>query len=247
MANGVILWQGVSKLDNRTPVVVIMTGLETDSSNAKTGAMVQTYIIRADREPVDAVRTREDGGICGGCVHRKQANGRRTCYVNVGQGPTQVYRAFKRGSYPVATLSQASALVAGKFVRLGTYGDPAAAPVAVWQALTATASGFTGYTHQWRSARFAAFATVCQASCETAEDVTAAHAKGFRGTFRVIPIDAEAPTGAMLCPASAEAGKTVQCVDCRACDGSRDVYIHAHGTSKAYYQGGRELPVLTAA
>lgn len=247
MANGAVIWQGVSQLDRKTPVVVIMTGLETGSSNRKTGAMVQTYIIRADMAPVDVVRERLDGGICGGCVHRKQQDGRRTCYVNVGQGATAVYKAFLRGAYPVASLTEAAALVAGKFVRLGTYGDPAAVPVDVWAALTAAASGYTGYTHQWRSKRFAALASYCQASCETADDVDAAHAMGYRGTFRVVPVGEDIPATGMLCPASEEAGKVTQCMECRACDGSRDVYIYAHGPSKAYYREGRSLPVLAVA
>lgn len=246
MANGAVLWRGLSRLDGRTPVVCIMTGLENSSSNRKTGAMLQTYIIREDMAPIDAVRDRTDGGICGGCVHRKQANGRRTCYVNVGQGPTSVYKAHGRGRYPAVTLEQASAAVRGRFVRFGTYGDPAAVPVEVWAALASSAGGYTGYTHQWRAPKFRALGAFLQASCETAADVAKAHQLGYRGTFRVIPLGEEAPTG-MLCPASEEAGKVTQCVDCRACDGSRDVYIRAHGPSKAYYTGGRALPVLAVA
>jgi hypothetical protein len=248
MANGVILWRGTSRIDNRTPVVCIATGLRSGSSNSKTGAMVQTYIIRADMEPVAAVSNREDGGICGGCVHRKQENGKRTCYVNVGQGPTSVYRAFKRGRYPVATPEQLATLAAGKFVRLGTYGDPAAVPVEVWQSLTASAGGYTGYTHQWRVKRFGALASLCQASCETDADVAAAHAAGYAGTFRVLPVAYPVPDTALHCPASEERGKVVQCIDCRACDGSRDVVIYAHGPSRNFYNGTRKpLPVLATA
>lgn len=248
MANGVILWQGLSLIDKRTPVVCIATGIRGGSSNRKTGAMVQTYILRADMAPIDAVSTREDGGICGGCVHRKQANGRRTCYVSVGQGPTSVYKAYKRGAYPKVTAKQAARLVSGKFIRLGTYGDPAAVPAATWEALTANAGGYTGYTHQWRVKRFGKLASLCQASCETAEDVSKAHALGFRGTFRVIPVGYPVPDKALHCPASEERGKSVQCIDCRACDGSRDVVIYAHGPSRNFYSGGRKpLPLLATA
>lgn len=247
MANGVILWQGISQIDKRTPVVCIAVGLTKGSTNRKTGAMVQTYIIRADMEPLAAVANREDGGICGGCVHRKQPNGKRTCYVNVGQGPTAVYRAFRRGRYPVVTPADAATLVAGKFIRLGTYGDPAAVPVDVWQAFTAHAGGYTGYTHQWRVKRFGALASLCQASCETAEDVDKAHAAGFAGTFRVLPVAYPVPDAALHCPASEERGKAVQCSDCRACDGSRDVVIYAHGPSRNYYGGRKPLPMLATA
>ncbi len=245
MAGSAIVWAGVSELDKRTPVVLILTGLDSASTNRKTGAMVQSYIIRADMAPVDAVRDRQDGGICGGCVHRKQDDGRRTCYVNVGQGPSAVFKAYQRGVYPTLSPEAATAAVAGKFLRLGTYGDPAAVPVDVWERLTALVQGYTGYTHQWRSKRFAKLASLCQASCETADDVAKAHALGFAGTFRVLPLGSDVPAGALHCPASEEAGKAVQCVDCRACNGSRDVVIFAHGPSKRYYQpSARALPVL---
>lgn len=234
---GAIIWQGTSRIDGRTPVVCIMTGLKgKGSSNRKTGAMVQTYIIRADINPIEAVQARADGGICGGCPHRKQPDGRRTCYVNIGQGPTSVFKAFKRGSYPIVPLETAAELVAGKFVRFGTYGDPAAVPVEVWEALAGTAGGYTGYTHQWRSNRFAALAPYTQASCETGDDVALAKVKGFGGTFRVLPVGAELPAGVLHCPASEERGKVVQCIDCRACAGSNDVAIYAHGPSKRFYQ-----------
>jgi hypothetical protein len=78
-----------------------------------------------------------------------------------------------------------------------------------------------------------------QASCETAQDVERAHILGFLGTFRVVPLGDEIPTNALHCPASEEMGKAVQCIDCRACDGSRDVAIYAHGTSKNFYQLAR--------
>jgi len=231
-----IIWRGISLIDNKTPIVCVMTGLDAKSSNRKTGAMVQTYIIRSDLPPIEASLTRDDVGICVGCVNRKQENGRRRCYVNLGQGPRSVYEAFTRNRYPVATLTEAAAAVAGKFVRFGTYGDPAAVPANVWEALANAASGYTGYTHQWRNRKFAKLAKFTQASCETAEDVSRAHKLGFAGTFRVVPLGDELPTNALHCPASEERGKAVQCIDCRACNGSRDVVIYAHGASKNYYQ-----------
>lgn len=247
--NGVVVWQGASLIDGKTPVVAILTGLKgKGSTNRKTGAMIQSYIIRADMAPLKAIARAEDGAICGGCIHRKSpTTGRRTCYVNVGQGPTSVYKAFKRRRYPVVTPEQAAELVRGKFLRLGTYGDPAAVPADVWQALADSAGGYTGYTHQWRVKRFGALAGLCQASCETAEDVAKAHAAGYRGTFRVAPLTGDALINALHCPASEEQGHRVQCIDCRACNGSRDVVILAHGPSKRFYSGRRALPVRQTA
>jgi hypothetical protein len=234
-----IIWRGISLIDNVTPIVCIMTGLTSKSANRKTGSMVQTYIIRSDIAPVEAAMTRNDVGICGGCVHRKQDNGRRTCYVNLGQGPRSVYDAFTRNRYPVATLEQAATAVAGKFVRFGTYGDPAAVPADIWAALAGTAKGRTGYTHQWRNKKFSALAPLMQASCETADDVVRAHALGFMGTFRVVPLGEAIPDNVLHCPASEERGKLAHCINCLACDGSTDVAIYAHGVSKNFYQLAR--------
>ena len=53
---GFTLYEGASVLDGK-PIVVLAT-LET--SNAKTGAMVQTWILRSDVEPHQAVKTGDD-------------------------------------------------------------------------------------------------------------------------------------------------------------------------------------------
>lgn len=231
-----VIWKGLSLIDGKTPVACIMTGHRKPSDNGKTGAMVQTYIIRSDMHPFEAVDTRQDVGICGGCVHRKQANGTRTCYVNIiRQGPAGVYNTYRNGKYPEVSLEVAAAAVAGKFIRFGAYGDPAAVPATVWQALANVAAGHTGYTHQWRNRKFAALASLMQASCETDTDVQRAHKLGYAGTYRVIPEGEAVPDTVLHCPASKERGALVQCVDCLACNGTRDVAIYAHGTSKALY------------
>lgn len=247
---GYVLWRGTSRIDNRTPVVCIAVGFNKPTpkgANGKTGPMIQTYILRDDMHPSEAVATRQDGGICGGCVHRKQADGTRTCYVEMWKGPRVVWEAYQRGNYPETTPERLAALGEGQFIRLGAYGDPAAVPVDVWTAFTSRAGGYTGYTHQWRVKRFGALASLCQASCETEADVTKAHGLGYAGTFRVLPVAYPVPDAALHCPASEEKGKAVQCIDCRACDGSRDVVIYAHGASRNRYNGGRPLPVLASA
>ena len=73
-----ILWKGYSLLDNQ-PIVVIAT---TGSKNSKTGDMVQTWILRDDIAPNQAVKTGEDYSVCGDCKHRGQS-----CYVKTFQAP----------------------------------------------------------------------------------------------------------------------------------------------------------------
>lgn len=240
-----VIYEGPSLIDG-APIVAIAI---VSSSNAKTGNMVQTYILRADLAPIEAVKTGADASICGGCVHRGDGTGKgRTCYVNLGQGPRSVYVTYRAGKYRTAAASDITAIGAGRMVRLGTYGDPAAVPVSVWHALLAESTGHTGYTHQWRSERLGApLRGLVMASCETAADVQASARKGFTGSFRVLP-RGDMPQPSEVCPASAEGGKTMLCSDCGRCDGKGGaVAIVAHGATAGRYTGRRVLPTLVGA
>jgi hypothetical protein len=239
-APGVILYEGPSKLDGQ-PIVVIATGLAKASRNAKTGAMVQTYILRRDMHPIEAVRSGADASICGTCPHRGDGTGQgRSCYVTLAHGPSTVYKAYLRGVYPKANAFQAAALFAGKMVRLGTYGDPAAAPLALWKVALTSAEGWTGYTHQWRTIS-PEFAALVMASADSVEDMNAAHALGFR-TFRVTAAPfANIKGREAVCPASEEKGKVASCITCRACMGTSgkakaSIQIAAHGGGKKHVQ-----------
>lgn len=222
--NGVILYCGPSMLDGQ-PIVAIAVGLVAKSSNRKTGAMVQTYIIRADVSPVKAIKTGADSSVCGDCKLRGILGKKRVCYVNLGQGPRAVFDGFKRGIYPVA--GDIAAIGAGRMVRLGTYGDPAAVPVEVWESLISKAAGHTGYSHQWR--KFPALREMVMASADTETDKADAWGAGWR-TFRL----ADSPTpGEIACPSLSG----VHCADCRLCDGAgaaKSITIPAHGIGKGY-------------
>jgi len=222
---GFILWQGPSVLDG-APVVVIATD---NSENRKTGGMVQTWILRSDVEPHTALKTGEDASVCGDCPHRPANGG--ACYVTVFQAPLAVYRAFKRGSYRWACPQQ----FAGKVLRIGSYGDPGSVPLSVWRQATRGVAGYTGYTHQWRTAP-AGLARYCMASCDTPDEVDEARALGYR-TFR-IRLDGEPLLEReSVCPASAEAGHKLTCENCRACSGAQvgrqlsGIAIVAHGAA----------------
>lgn len=234
-SNGYILYRGPSLLDG-APIVVIATGFAQKSSNRKTGGMIQTYILRQDIDPVTAVRTGKDASICGDCPHRGTSDGQRnsgrTCYVNVGQGALSVWKSYLAGGYPLWD----GYGVNGRKVRLGTYGDPAAAPAHVWEALLRDSSGHTGYTHQWRNPNAAHLRSLCMASADSPADAALAQSMGWR-TFRVgmwgeVERDRAGLTES-LCPASEQAGKKLTCDTCLACDGANgrrgSIFIPAHG------------------
>jgi len=239
---GVILYRGPSLLDG-APIVVIANRITDASTNSKTGAMVQTFIIREDVDPMAALRAGLDSSVCGACMHRPANNG--TCYVNVGRSVSSVYGAFTRGRYAEPGVDYDRAILpelfAGLAFRMGTYGDPTAAPFQIWRACTLNAAAINGYSHQWRDKRFAAFKLLCMASADSPADHDEAHAAGWR-TFRVKAIGAPSLQGEVTCPASKEAGQKTVCADCRACGGQSakaraSIVIEAHGvTAKRFVE-----------
>ncbi len=238
MRDRMVIWRGTSRIDGVTPIVLIATyetGSGAASHNRKTGGMVQTWILRDDMEPHDALRNGADEAICGTCPHRSPASGGSgACYVTVFQAPLSTYRAYKRGNARPLDYS----VFAGRSIRFGAYGDPAAVPFHVWESLASVASSVTGYTHAWRycDPRFARFT---MASCDSLEDHAAARSAGYRA-FVVRERGTDKPAGMVTCPASDEGGKRTQCADCLQCGGTAagrkaDITIMAHGASAARF------------
>jgi len=235
---GLIVYEGPSRIDG-APVVVILTAIK-GSANSKTGHLVQSYILRADIDPVSAAKLGKDSAICGQCEHRPKLaakTGRAPCYVNLGRAPLGVFKAYKRGSYAHATPDEAAALIAGLKLRLGTYGDPAAAPVKLWETLTQYTAGHTGYSHQWKRRSFNVdrWKSLIMASADSLDDAALANLMGLR-VFRVTMAN-DKQKAETICPASAEAGRRAQCADCLLCAGTsktaRDIVIKDHARGHA--------------
>ena len=242
--SGYIIYRGASLLNGAPIVVVAITG---KSSNSKTGNMVQTYILADNgKSPVESAKALDDAAVCGDCKHKRyklneddeiEAGG--PCYVNLGQGARAVMDGVMRGIYPEvwAQVGVVSSLIAGREVRLGTYGDPAAVPAFVWEELLQFAKGHTGYTHQWASGKADHVKQWCMASVDTPKEYMDARADGWR-TFRVRQADGTLEYGnEMKCPASAEMNKRLTCSTCMACSGGVDskkasVTIIVHGSLK---------------
>lgn len=248
---GYVVFEGAAAVDG-SPIAVILTGFGKASTNAKTGGMIQSYVIRTDVAPTDAIREGLDGAVCGTCPLRSVASGGSgACYVNVGRGPLTVFNAYKRGRYDRASVRFASFTIGetGRPLRIGTYGDPGAVPDAgrFWSDLmrfTRPGQGHTGYTHRWRDTG-AGLKGLCMASVDSEAEAREAMAMGW-ATFRVARKgDRGRIEGEAYCPASAEAGKRTTCEACPIkCDGSiglrgvmRGRVIQAHGATAKRVQG----------
>jgi len=192
--------------------------------------MVQLWILDATEEPHVAVKTGKDASVCGDCPARN-----KWCYVTTFQGPLSIWRTWKRGGYQRYN----PALLDGKILRFGAYGDPAAIPMRVIRDLGRRVRRFTGYTHAWsycdRELRH-----YCMASVDTVSDQAEAVGCGWR-TFRVAPASSDRLKGESVCPASDDGGNKIDCYTCGACDGRRrpkvksNIVIRAHGARTKRY------------
>ena len=245
---GVVFYEGCSMIDG-SPIVGIAT---FGTKNRKTGKMVQTWIMRSDVHPMDAVNEGSDSSVCGDCPLRGRiadvsertfkgenkgltVNKGRCCYVLVQNAPSNIWKGYKRGIYP--KLSKANAVkMLGYGLRYGSYGDPVAIPVESWDKLAVHCGGKrAGYTHQWKDDRFSHWSNRVMASTHTVGENLEAKGKGFR-TFRTVVGMMERSGDEIVCPASVEAGFSKSCEECGACNGSREgdkrksVMIVSHGS-----------------
>jgi len=237
---GFILYQGPSVLDGM-PIVVIAT-LETD--NRKTGNMVQTWILRSDIDPITAYKRKMDYSICGNCPQRWALGG--ACYVNIGQAPLSIYRAYLRGSYADFNPELHSKYIQGRMIRLGAYGDPAAVPFEIMHSLVKLSAGHTGYTHQITHKNFdSRYLEICMISADTSRSAEKAIKQGAR-VFQVIATDATPPADLMECLSDS---KGISCIDCGLCNGSANnpsIYIRAHGLRKGNFLNNKIVSSITA-
>lgn len=221
--NGFLFYRGASPIDG-APLIGIAT-LESD--NRKTGDMIQTWILREDISPTMARSTGEDRSFCGDCPVRGP------CYVNWGQAPASIFRAYHRGGYIDLRRKPAvmRRIVSGRVVRMGAAGDPAMIPLQHWLRVLQGADGWTGYTHQWRHPWAQPMRELCMASVESLEDQDLARSMGWR-TYRIRRQDEPLEFNEIACPSDTTGRK---CIDCVACDGAlkpsaASVAIVVHGS-----------------
>ena len=210
-------------------VVVIATGFDNPSVNAKTGEMIQVWILPAAESPLDAVASGHDEVICGDCPLRGDHGRERACYVEIHRAPLMVWRKWDRGGYPRWNPSDLS-IWHDKVVRWGAYGDPTFIPLDIVKRISIMARGWTGYTHQWTTCN-PDYRKYLMASVETLAQAAEAWRCGWR-TFR---------TGAVPGPGEVTCVNVthgVQCIDCELCCGAatraKSIVIPPHGAGARY-------------
>lgn len=230
---GFVLWEGRSRVDG-VPLVAVAI---LHSDNRKTGDMVQTYILCRDVPPLVAVKTGQDVSICGNCPHRGLGGRKRSCYVEVGRGPRQVWEAYQQDKYPRLLYPEKLDLVKGRGLRWGTYGDPALLHLGDVINFSAWASTTTGYTRMWRKRWARPYQDYLMASVLSEKEGEVARSRGWR-TFRTSPTG-EPVKGEVICPASPEAGSRTTCLHCGLCRGAgpaKSVVIKVHGYGAKNFQ-----------
>jgi hypothetical protein len=192
-------------------VQVKLSGLGGESSNRKTGKMVQSWILRSDMIPSEARKMGADKAICGSCPLR--GNG---CYVTM-MGPNAVWKTKDTLTSEPPKLRYP--------LRIGAYGDPAAVPAEIWQNMLTPR--WTGYTHFWRTNP--ELRSLCMASVETLTQAQEAWARGWR-TYRILPKDGKLEKNEIWCPYYT---RGTQCADCGLCNGAsssaKSIAIPPHG------------------
>jgi hypothetical protein len=223
-----------------TDRVVIAT---LHSDNSKTGDMIQIWILAKAVKPSEALKNGLDYLICGDCKLRPHvtADGKteRPCYVDM-RGPNSVYKAWGNGRYSVLAESDYPVVFNGRATRFGAYGDPIHIPLSMVAAIAAASDDRTGYTHQWTNPEYDGYKAFIMASVDNESEYQAAKSRGWR-TFRCRTEDQPLIKGEIMCPASEEAGKRCQCIDCTLCDGQKndgraDITIFVHGSRKKHFK-----------
>ena len=210
---GVTLRVGPSRLQ---PEVEIATIAVFNSSNSKTGNVVQVYYLPIAEHPIDAIKSGLDAAVCGNCPLRPVRS--NVCYVRKYHGPARVWTTFQNGRYPhykdlpPADKNKVLSILKSKPIRLGAYGDPAS-DLETSTFLASLAPQITAYTHEWRQAP--QLKLFCMASVDSPSEYAIAKDGGWR-TYRHTT-DNLAFQNEIVCPHKSH---DVQCVTCGLCSGT---------------------------
>jgi len=247
--NSRLIYDGRNVADT-DDIIVLLTGIDHKSINAKTKDMAQVYILNRHMPPTEAVATGADIAVCGECFLRPiiskqlQESGESyiPCYVDKARGPNPAWNSWHAGNVATMTPLEASALIAtlkacdcvknhsrkncqdpGKplGIRLGAYGDPSSVPDTIWRDLLSVSTGkLTSYTHQWETMPQLADYTMASIDPITWPDVDKAIDKAHAMGFRTYRVLAIGETKRSDEILCPEANGLTNCNQCGLCSGN---------------------------
>lgn len=228
MKSSVVLYKGISQLDQWTPIMVVLSGYTKDSTNTKTGPLAQLYILSVDTEPHKAYKSGSKA-VCGTCKY----NGNNGCYVRWSHLKNLWNSARTQNAISKELTRE---LLKGLRVRVGAAGDPLAVPADFWKDILSSCESYTGYTHQWREPFAKHYNEMFMASVDSEQEKTKAFWKGWN-TFQVL--DNEDPESksvqclATLPDKTDRNGLPMSCASCMMCNGkgAKAVHVQLHGAS----------------
>lgn len=202
------------------------------SANAKTGPMIQIWLLDARMHPVESRRSGADAtNQCEGCP-LASGNG---CYVSPNPLGA-IWRALQRGAYTPLDMGTPDweRFWRGADVRFGAYGNPSNLPLLMIEDIVRLARRHTGYFHDWQVLGPIAakqYGRFFMASTSPANDEFARNLG-----LRTFCVGETKPSGSIECLADA---RGLQCADCGLCDGTErsrsrsrplpSVWIRPHG------------------
>lgn len=236
----VAVYRGPSALTG-APVVVLAiprspAKLDVDGATVQIAILPDVELGPVGSEAPLRPWQRAIGRVCpSSCVHVTADAGAPTCYAWGGHvviAHASSWRAWERDGSPVLAPNQIASWVAGRRVRLGSLGDPAALPAWLVAALLECSAGWTGYTHAWRSRPD--LAAVLMASVDSVPEARDAWRQGWR-TYRAESGSEGRTAGEIVCPAYT---RDRACSECMLCDGAgtsgaRSIVAPRHETPKA--------------
>jgi hypothetical protein len=218
------IWEGASPY-NGDLISCILTGLNGNSLNPKTGAMIQGWIVPTKTAPhIDLKGKGRCDSICGECPLKPKigAKNGNACYVlrRAYQAPRAAWSANIHK--PIELNKALKAIERNPLpIRWGASGDPAMLPQELFEEVTflikkkIPAKSFTAYTHQHKHAFAYWSREYAMASVENEWDGKFFRAMGFR-TFRITD-GPQAGKDEIVCPNYTHG---IKCVDCGLCNGN---------------------------
>ena len=213
LKNSYVVWEGASLIDG-SPIVLILTGFVSPSTNRKTGRLIQSWILQQEFAPTFAASKGLDLGVCGSCPLKLSQVG--SCYVHL-LPINNIYRKYVAGNYPKLGKNEIDVLKHYRYpIRIGSYGDPTAIPFDVWEPIISASGRYTGYTHQFYKCD-SRWKQYLMASVQSESEARIAQSQGWR-TFRIIAPDAPLSENEILCSHTHD--DRIQCETCLLCDGA---------------------------